>query len=53
MAGTHKAGLDEVSLVKTALPFTSTLLDGPNNLDGDYSIKWLENWLANDAGCGA
>ena len=48
MAGTHKAGLDEVSLVKTALPFTSTLLDEPDILNGDYSIKWLEDWLARD-----
>ena len=32
--------------VKTSIPLHQTLLHEPDILSGDYSIKWLEDWLA-------
>ena len=32
--------------VKTSIPLHQTLLKEPDILNGDYSIKWLEDWLA-------
>ncbi|HZF44907.1 MAG TPA: acetyl-CoA carboxylase biotin carboxylase subunit [Sphingomonadaceae bacterium] len=31
--------------VKTTIPLHEALLEQPDILDGDYSIKWLEEWL--------
>ena len=35
--------------VKTTIPLHQALLDDPEFQSGDYTIKWLEDWLANDA----
>ncbi|WP_199503465.1 acetyl-CoA carboxylase biotin carboxylase subunit [Qipengyuania sp. YIM B01966] len=35
--------------VKTSIPLHCALLDEPDILNGDYSIKWLEDWLAQRA----
>ena len=35
--------------VKTTIPLHRALLNEPDIQDGDYSIKWLENWLAREA----
>ncbi|MFC4255086.1 acetyl-CoA carboxylase biotin carboxylase subunit [Altererythrobacter xixiisoli] len=32
--------------VRTSIPLHKALLQEPDILDGDYSIKWLEEWLA-------
>jgi acetyl-CoA carboxylase biotin carboxylase subunit len=32
--------------VKTSIPLHAELLRDPDVLNGDYSIKWLEDWLA-------
>ncbi len=32
--------------IKTSIPLHCAILDQPDFLDGDYSIKWLEEWLA-------
>ena len=32
--------------VKTSIPLHAALLQQPDVLNGDYSIKWLEEWLA-------
>jgi acetyl-CoA carboxylase biotin carboxylase subunit len=32
--------------VKTTIPLHQALLDDPEFQSGDYTIKWLENWLA-------
>jgi acetyl-CoA carboxylase, biotin carboxylase subunit len=34
--------------VKTTIPLHQALLDEPDFQSGDYSIKWLEAWLAKD-----
>ena len=31
--------------VKTSIPLHEALLQQPDILNGDYSIKWLEEWL--------
>ena len=31
--------------VKTTIPLHEALLEQPDILNGDYSIKWLEEWL--------
>ncbi len=36
--------------VKTSIPLHKALLHEPDILNGDYSIKWLEDWLARRAG---
>ena len=48
MAGTHKAGFDAVSQIKASIPLHQRLLGEPDILIGDYSIKWLEDWLARE-----
>jgi acetyl-CoA carboxylase, biotin carboxylase subunit len=35
--------------VKTTIPLHQALLDEPDFQSGDYTIKWLEEWLARDA----
>jgi acetyl-CoA carboxylase biotin carboxylase subunit len=35
--------------VKTSIPMHQKLLHEPDFLNGDYSIKWLEEWLAKTA----
>jgi acetyl-CoA carboxylase, biotin carboxylase subunit len=35
--------------VKTNIPLHQDLLRAADVIDGDYSIKWLEEWLAKDA----
>ncbi|HTI31984.1 MAG TPA: acetyl-CoA carboxylase biotin carboxylase subunit, partial [Sphingomonas sp.] len=32
--------------VKTTIPLHRALLRDPDVMNGDYSIKWLEEWLA-------
>jgi len=32
--------------VKTTIPLHQRLLDAPDFQSGDYTIKWLEEWLA-------
>ena len=36
--------------VKTSIPLHQELIKQPDVLSGDYSIKWLEEWLAERAG---
>ncbi|MBO9602626.1 MAG: acetyl-CoA carboxylase biotin carboxylase subunit [Novosphingobium sp.] len=42
-----KRALEEMVIdgIKTTIPLHKTLLDQPDILNGDYSIKWLEEWL--------
>ncbi|MGV3478329.1 MAG: acetyl-CoA carboxylase biotin carboxylase subunit [Sphingobium sp.] len=42
-----KRALEEMVIegVKTTIPLHGALLDQPDILNGDYSIKWLEEWL--------
>jgi acetyl-CoA carboxylase biotin carboxylase subunit len=35
--------------VKTSIPLHEALLREPDILNGDYTIKWLEDWLARRA----
>jgi acetyl-CoA carboxylase, biotin carboxylase subunit len=35
--------------VKTTIPLHQRLLEAPDFQSGDYTIKWLEEWLAKDA----
>ncbi|SKB58162.1 acetyl-CoA carboxylase biotin carboxylase subunit [Sphingopyxis flava] len=39
-----------VSGVKTNIPLHQALLAAPDVIDGDYTIKWLEEWLAQQDG---
>ena len=34
--------------MKTTIPLHQALLEEPDFLNGDYTIKWLEDWLAKD-----
>jgi acetyl-CoA carboxylase biotin carboxylase subunit len=36
--------------VKTSIPLHRKLLHDPEFLNGDYTIKWLEDWLARQQG---
>ncbi len=36
--------------IKTNIPLHQELLRAPDVIDGNYSIKWLEEWLAGQAG---
>ena len=36
--------------IKTNIPLHQELLRAPDVIDGNYSIKWLEEWLAEQAG---
>ncbi|WP_371433242.1 acetyl-CoA carboxylase biotin carboxylase subunit [Novosphingobium sp.] len=46
-----KRALEEMVIdgVKTSIPLHQKLLTDPDFLSGDYTIKWLEDWLAKDA----
>ncbi len=46
-----KRALEEyvVTGIKTTIPLHQALLDDPDFIAGDYSIKWLERWLAKRA----
>ncbi|UAJ10008.1 acetyl-CoA carboxylase biotin carboxylase subunit [Glacieibacterium megasporae] len=46
-----KRALEEyvITGVKTTIPLHQALLDDPDFIAGDYSIKWLERWLAQRA----
>ncbi len=43
-----KRALEEyvITGIKTTIPLHQALLDDPDFIAGDYSIKWLERWLA-------
>jgi len=45
-----KRALEEfvITGVKTTIPLHQKLLDDPEFLKGDYTIKWLEQWLTKD-----
>ena len=47
-----KRALEEfvITGVRTTIPLHQKLIDDPDFLAGDYTIKWLEQWLAKDAG---
>jgi acetyl-CoA carboxylase biotin carboxylase subunit len=47
-----KRALEEMAIegVKTSVPLHKALLNEPDVLAGDYSIKWLEDWLASRTG---
>jgi acetyl-CoA carboxylase, biotin carboxylase subunit len=34
---------------KTTIPLHQAIIEAPDFIDGDYSIKWLERWLADRA----
>jgi acetyl-CoA carboxylase, biotin carboxylase subunit len=38
-----------ISGIKTNIPLHQDLLRDPDVINGDYSIKWLEDWLAREA----
>ena len=40
--------MDEVSQIRTSIPLHQRLLSVADFLNGDYSIKWLEDWLARE-----
>ena len=44
----QKRALDEMVIegVKTSIPLHQTMIREPDFIHGDYSIKWLEEWLA-------
>ncbi len=46
-----KRALEETVIegVKTTIPLHRALLEEPDIQDGDYTIKWLEEWLARKA----
>ena len=46
-----KRALEEMVIEgpKTSIPLHQRLLSEPDFLSGDYTIKWLEDWLARDA----
>ncbi|MDO7836006.1 acetyl-CoA carboxylase biotin carboxylase subunit [Sphingobium sp. HBC34] len=45
-----KRALDEYVIegMKTTIPLHQALLNDPEFLNGDYTIKWLEEWLARE-----
>jgi acetyl-CoA carboxylase biotin carboxylase subunit len=47
-----KRALEEMVVdgVKTSIPLHCALLEEPDVLNGDYSIKWLEDWMENREG---
>ena len=46
--GRLKRALEEMVIggIKTSIPLHQALLNEPDILSGDYTIKWLEDWLA-------
>ncbi|MEY4671731.1 MAG: acetyl-CoA carboxylase biotin carboxylase subunit [Pseudomonadota bacterium] len=47
-----KRALEEMVIggVKTSIPLHQALMSEPDFIHGDYTIKWLEEWLAQRAG---
>ena len=47
-----KRALEEMVItgVKTSIPLHQALMNEPDFIHGDYTIKWLEEWLAERAG---
>jgi len=47
-----KRALEEMVITgpKTSIPLHQALLKEPDFLSGDYTIKWLEEWLARREG---
>ncbi|WP_374283959.1 acetyl-CoA carboxylase biotin carboxylase subunit [Novosphingobium sp.] len=47
-----KRALEEMVIggVKTSIPLHQALMNEPDFIHGDYTIKWLEDWLAQRAG---
>ncbi|WP_374531199.1 acetyl-CoA carboxylase biotin carboxylase subunit [Novosphingobium sp.] len=47
-----KRALEEMVIggVKTSIPLHQALMNEPDFIHGDYTIKWLEEWLAQRAG---
>ncbi|WP_088310216.1 acetyl-CoA carboxylase biotin carboxylase subunit [Novosphingobium sp. B 225] len=47
-----KRALEEMVIggVKTSIPLHQALMNEPDFIHGDYTIKWLEEWLATRAG---
>ena len=47
-----KRALEEMVIrgVRTSIPLHQALLEEPDFLSGDYTIKWLEDWLAKREG---
>jgi acetyl-CoA carboxylase biotin carboxylase subunit len=47
-----RRALDEMVIqgIKTNIPLHQALLREPDIIDGDYTIKWLEEWLAREDG---
>jgi acetyl-CoA carboxylase biotin carboxylase subunit len=47
-----KRALEEfvVGGIRTTIPLHHDIIEDPSFIDGDYSIKWLEKWLADKAG---
>jgi acetyl-CoA carboxylase biotin carboxylase subunit len=47
-----KRALEEMVIggVKTSIPLHQALMKDPEFINGDYTIKWLEEWLAKRAG---
>jgi acetyl-CoA carboxylase biotin carboxylase subunit len=45
-----KRALEEFVIdgVKTTIPLHQALIEDPEFRSGDYTIKWLEEWLARD-----
>ena len=43
-----KRALEEMVIggVKTSIPLHQALMKDPDFINGDYTIKWLEEWLA-------
>ena len=46
-----KRALQEMVIggVKTSIPLHQALMNEPDFIHGDYTIKWLEEWLAERA----
>jgi acetyl-CoA carboxylase biotin carboxylase subunit len=46
-----RRALEEIVIdgVKTTIPLHQKLINEPDFLAGDYTIKWLEEWLAREA----
>jgi acetyl-CoA carboxylase biotin carboxylase subunit len=46
-----RRALDEFVIdgIKTTIPLHQALIEEPDFISGDYTIKWLEEWLARDA----
>jgi len=47
-----RRALEEMAItgINTSIPLHQALLEEPDFIDGNYSIKWLEEWLAKQAG---